>query len=158
LSKIFSKPDLQTLITRWRTEGKKIVFTNGCFDIIHRGHVEYLEETKKYGDVLVLGLNSDDSVRRLKGKGRPFVCESDRAYILSHFSMVDAVCIFDEDTPLQLIHVVEPDVLVKGGDYALNEIVGRDVVELKGGKVVAVPLIRDKSTTGLIEKIKHSEL
>ena len=154
LNKILKKNELSEVVDRWRSEEKVIVFTNGCFDIIHRGHVEYLAKAKKIGDILVLGLNSDQSVRKLKGEGRPFVSENDRAYILSHLIPVDAVSIFDEDTPLSLIELVKPDVLVKGGDYSLDAIVGKDEVEQYGGTVVAIPLVEGRSTTGLIERIR----
>jgi rfaE bifunctional protein nucleotidyltransferase chain/domain len=133
----------------------KIVFTNGIFDILHRGHVTYLEEAKALGNLLILGLNSDNSTRRLKGKNRPFVNQDDRAFILSRLESVDIVSIFDEDTPISLIKRIRPDVLVKGGDYNLDEIVGRDFVESYGGKVCTIPFINDKSTTNLINKIKN---
>ncbi len=133
----------------------KIVFTNGIFDILHRGHVTYLEQTKMLGNLLILGLNSDTSTRRLKDKNRPFVNQDDRAFILSRLESVDVVSIFDEDTPINLIKKIKPDVLVKGGDYNLNEIVGRDFVEGYGGKVCTIPFIIDKSTTNLINKIKN---
>ena len=107
-------------------EGKKIVFTNGCFDIIHRGHVEYLQKAKELGDILILGLNSDDSVRRLKGASRPINNETDRAIVLSALECIDYVVIFDEDTPLELIKFIKPDILVKGGDYKIEEVVGRE--------------------------------
>jgi rfaE bifunctional protein nucleotidyltransferase chain/domain len=132
----------------------KVVFTNGVFDLIHRGHVVYLEEAKNLGDCLVLGLNSDVSVKRLKGDERPYVSETDRAYILSRLEPVDIVCIFDEDTPLNLIKKVKPDVLVKGGDYKLNQIVGREFVEETGGEVTTIPIVSGRSTTNLIQSIK----
>ena len=156
LGKIFNINELRDAIEKWRSEDKVIVFTNGCFDIIHRGHIEYIANAKKMGDILVLGLNSDQSVKMLKGPDRPYVSQSDRAYILSQLIPVDAVSIFEEDTPLKLIKLVKPDVLVKGGDYSLDEIVGKNVVEKYGGNVVAIPLVEGKSTTGLIEKIRNS--
>jgi len=154
LGKIYNKKDLRGAVDKWRSEEKVIVFTNGCFDIIHRGHVEYIADAKKMGDILVLGLNSDESVQDLKGAGRPFVSQNDRAYILSQLIPVDAVAIFEEKTPLNLIKLVKPDVLVKGGDYSLDEIVGKKEVEENGGTVVTIPLVKGKSTTGLIEKIR----
>ena len=156
MGRIFNRDNLSEIVKRWRTEEKVIVFTNGCFDIIHRGHVEYLAKAKNLGDVLILGLNSDKSVERLKGVGRPFVSEKDRAYILSQLVPVDAVSVFDEETPLNLIKLVMPDVLVKGGDYTPDNIVGRKEVVENGGTVVAIPLVKGLSTTGLIEKIRNS--
>ncbi len=142
---------------RKKYPGSKIAFTNGCFDLIHRGHVAYLESAKKMADFLVLGLNSDDSVRRLKGDERPFINQDDRAFILSRLEAVDVVCIFEQDTPLELIKKVKPDFLIKGGDYQLTEIVGREVVEQNGGKVLTVPLIDGRSTTNLVKKIKNQK-
>ncbi|RLD15798.1 D-glycero-beta-D-manno-heptose 1-phosphate adenylyltransferase [candidate division KSB1 bacterium] len=140
-----------------RTAGDvKIAFTNGCFDILHKGHVAYLEQAAETADYLVVGLNSDDSVRRLKGMDRPYVPQEDRAYILSRLEMVDIVCIFEQDTPLELIKRVKPDLLIKGGDYQLDEIVGREFVEGHGGKVLTIPLIQGRSTTNIIKKIKES--
>lgn len=156
MGKIYSLTELKTQIVIWRSSGQRIVFTNGCFDLLHRGHLEYLASAKTYGDILVIGLNSDLSVRRLKGANRPFTSEQDRAYILSQLQMVDAVCIFAEDTPLQLISEIQPDVLVKGGDYKIEEIVGKDVVERQGGLVITVPVIAGRSTSGLIEKIRKT--
>ena len=136
-----------------RKDGRTIVFTNGCFDIIHRGHCEYLFEAQQLGDFLVVGLNSDDSVRRLKGQRRPINSFDDRAYILSSFYFVDAVVLFDEDTPLKLIEKIRPDILVKGEDYEISEIVGAEQVEQWGGKVVRIPIVDGYSTSGIIEKI-----
>ena len=138
-----------------KDRGIKIVFTNGIFDLMHRGHVTYLEEAKELGNLLILGLNSDASARRLKGANRPLVNEDDRAFILSRLESVDVVSIFDEDTPINLIQKVKPDILVKGGDYQLDEIVGRDFVEKNGGKVCTIPFIDGKSTTNLLNKIKE---
>jgi D-beta-D-heptose 7-phosphate kinase/D-beta-D-heptose 1-phosphate adenosyltransferase len=144
-------------VEKWRAEEKVIVFTNGCFDIIHRGHVDYLAKAKSMGDILVLGLNSDKSVKKLKGAGRPFVGEKDRAIVLSQLVPVDAVSVFEEETPLKLIKLVMPDILAKGGDYTPDTIVGRKEVEHYGGTVVAIPLVEGRSTTGLIEKIRNSK-
>jgi D-beta-D-heptose 7-phosphate kinase/D-beta-D-heptose 1-phosphate adenosyltransferase len=131
-----------------------VVFTNGCFDALHPGHVEHLAQAKALGDVLVVGLNSDASVRRLKGAGRPLVPEADRAAVLAALSSVDAVTLFDQDTPLELISALLPDVLVKGGDYDLDGIVGREVVEEAGGEVRVLPLVEGYSTTGILNRSK----
>ncbi|MGB9771854.1 MAG: D-glycero-beta-D-manno-heptose 1-phosphate adenylyltransferase [Candidatus Kapaibacteriota bacterium] len=135
-------------------QGKKIVFTNGCFDLLHIGHVKYLAEAKNLGDVLVVGLNSDDSVRRLKGDNRPLTPQKERAEILDALKPIDFVVIFDDDTPLELIKIVKPDVLAKGGDYKPEDIVGADFVKNCGGNVVVIPFVEGKSTTSIIEKIK----
>lgn len=141
-----------------RSNHLKIVFTNGCFDLLHYGHIQYLKKAKALGDLLVLGLNSDTSVRKLKGRGRPLVPEKERAEILAALETVDYVTIFSEETPAKLIRQVKPDILVKGSDYSLDEIVGRDFVQSSGGKVVTIPLVKGKSTTGLIRKIKNLHL
>lgn len=148
---------IQTHIEDIRARGKiRIAFTNGCFDLLHRGHVEYLQQARKMADLLVVGLNSDASVRRLKGPGRPYVSEEDRATILCGLKAVDIVCIFNDDTPAGLITRVKPDILVKGGDYQLNEIVGRRFVESYGGQVLTIPLVAGKSSTNIIERIRQS--
>ena len=136
-------------------QNKKIVFTNGCFDILHAGHVRYLQEAAGLGDILVVGLNSDASVKRLKGEERPINFEGDRAEVLCGLEYVDYVVIFEEDTPLELITALQPDVLVKGGDYKPEEVVGKDVVEARGGKLVLVPFVEGKSTTNIINKMKQ---
>jgi D-beta-D-heptose 7-phosphate kinase/D-beta-D-heptose 1-phosphate adenosyltransferase len=136
-----------------RSGGKKLVFTNGCFDLIHRGHIEYLVRAKALGDYLLVGVNTDASVRRIKGAKRPIVCEDDRAYIIANLAPVDFVCLFDEDTPLRLIKEIVPDILVKGSDWPLEEIVGKEVVEAAGGRVATIGYIPDNSTTGLVETI-----
>lgn len=138
-----------------RKNDKKIVFTNGCFDIIHAGHVFYLCEAKKLGDMLIVGLNSDASVRRLKGESRPINSEKDRATVLNALKPVDYVVIFGEDTPLELIYVVRPDFLVKGGDYTPDKIVGAEFVESYGGKVVTISFVEGKSTTNIVDKINN---
>lgn len=137
-----------------RSSIKDLVFTNGCFDIIHRGHIEYLNQAKAIGKSLLIGLNSDASVRKLKGVGRPINKESDRAYVLSNLKCVDAVVIFEEDTPYNLIKAVKPDFLVKGGDWKEDQIVGSDVVKSYGGKVFSLKYVDSYSTTNIIEKIK----
>ena len=138
-----------------KNKGKKIVFTNGCFDILHRGHVTYLAEAKKLGDLLVIGLNSDASVKRLKGPERPINNEKDRQYVMSQLKSVDFVEIFTEDTPLNLILTVKPNVLVKGGDWKIEQIVGGKEVQANGGKVYSLNFVDGYSTTSLIEKIQH---
>ncbi|MFL5783089.1 MAG: D-glycero-beta-D-manno-heptose 1-phosphate adenylyltransferase [Bacteriovoracaceae bacterium] len=138
-----------------KNKGKKIVFTNGCFDILHRGHVTYLAEAKKLGDLLVIGLNSDASVKRLKGPERPINNEKDRQYVLSQLKSVDFVEIFTEDTPLNLILTVKPGVLVKGGDWKIEQIVGGKEVQANGGQVFSLNFVDGYSTTNLIEKIQH---
>ncbi len=145
---------LRNLCEEQRACGKKIVFTNGCFDIIHAGHVKYLEEAKKLGDILVLGLNSDDSVSRLKGPSRPVNNQNDRAIVISALKSIDFVAIFDQDTPYELIGVVQPDVLVKGGDYNPDDIVGADIVRARGGKVVTIDFVEGKSTSSIIGKMQ----
>jgi rfaE bifunctional protein nucleotidyltransferase chain/domain len=148
--KILSRPALLQLFARPRPES--IVFTNGVFDLLHRGHVEYLFAARQLGDRLVIGLNSDDSVRRLKGASRPLTSEQDRAVVLSGLACVDAVTLFDEDTPRELISVLLPDVLVKGGDYAPDQIVGKTEVELAGGKVIVLPYLEGRSTTEILQR------
>ena len=144
-------------LARFRAKNRKkiIVFTNGCFDILHRGHVELLLEAKGFGDILVVGLNSDASVRRLKGRGRPLVGEKDRAFVLGALEAVDRVVIFGEDTPLEAIRALEPDVLVKGAEYGREEIVGAGFVEERGGRVERVPMRKGFSTTSLIKKVRR---
>lgn len=136
-----------------KKKGKTVVFTNGCFDIIHRGHVEYLAAAKKLGDILIIGLNSDRSVRKLKGPTRPVVTMPDRAIILSHLDMVDYIVEFGSLTPKTLIAKLLPDILVKGGDYDPDNIVGAKEVKAAGGKVLTIPLVKGRSTTSLISKI-----
>ena len=151
--------DLDALLQKLaslRVAGKKIVFTNGCFDIVHPGHVDLLERAKAEGDVLVLGLNSDASVRRQgKGADRPFNPYEARAFVLAHLRSVDFVTGFDEDTPLALIAAIRPDVLAKGGDWSVERIVGNELVAAAGGRVLSLPLIEGFSTTGLAERIRH---
>jgi D-beta-D-heptose 7-phosphate kinase/D-beta-D-heptose 1-phosphate adenosyltransferase len=153
-AKVLSSSELVARYGRPRNE--TVVFTNGCFDILHRGHVEYLYAARSLGDFLVLGLNSDASVRRLKGATRPIVSEEDRAIILAGLGCVDAVTIFDEDTPRDLIALILPDLLVKGGDYRPEDIVGRIEVEAAGGRVVVLPFLDGRSTTNLIERMQES--
>lgn len=133
---------------------QKIVFTNGCFDVLHYGHVHYLVQARQLGDLLVVGLNSDASVRRLKGESRPVNPEQARAFVLAALEMVDYVCLFEEDTPYELIAAVKPDVLVKGGDYAVDNIVGSDIVKGRNGDVVVLPFVEGFSSSSIIEKLK----
>ena len=134
-------------------EKKKVVFTNGVFDIIHRGHIEYLSKAKSLGDILIVGINTDESVRRIKGNKRPIVGEVDRAFVVANLSPVDLVCLFDEDTPLNLISRILPDVLVKGADWNVDSIVGKNIVENTGGQVMTIDFVPDRSTTSIIDKI-----
>ena len=157
MGEILSRTEIENIVTKWRQSGKKIVFTNGCFDILHRGHVEFLIEARQQGDLLVIGVNTDASVKMLKGNDRPLVGEQDRAFILSQLLSVDAVVIFSEETPYNLIRDIKPDVLVKGGDYRVSEVVGRDVVEASGGKVVIIPLVPDRSTSSIIKRIRQTQ-
>ena len=136
-----------------KSEGKKVVFTNGCFDILHKGHVAYLNEAKKYGDLLIVGLNSDASVKRLKGEERPINNEQDRKFVLENLKSVDFVEIFTEDTPLNLIIAITPNYLVKGGDWTVDQIVGSDHVISNGGEVYSLNFVDGYSTTGIIKKI-----
>jgi D-beta-D-heptose 7-phosphate kinase / D-beta-D-heptose 1-phosphate adenosyltransferase len=152
--KVLSRKDLSAQVTSWRMAGKRIVFTNGCFDLLHAGHLSLLSQAAKLGDILVLAINSDASIRRLKGPERPLVPEADRAALLAALTYVDAVTIFDEDTPLEVLQSVRPHVLVKGADYRLAEVVGRELVEANGGRVALVPLVPEKSTTALVERLR----
>ncbi len=155
--KLVAKDKLQDLLNSWNAENKQIVFTNGCFDILHRGHVEYLSHARDLGDKLILGLNTDASVKRLgKSPERPINSQETRATILAGLECIDAIVLFDEDTPLELITFVQPDVLVKGNDYKAEDIVGYDAVVAKGGKVMTIQLVDGFSTTKLIEKMKTS--
>ena len=157
-NKIYStshRSPLTSLLSTWRAQGLRIVFTNGCFDLLHRGHVEYLAKASDKGDVLVVGLNTDASVRRLKGESRPINDETARATVLASLNCIDAVVLFDEDTPYELIKAVRPDVLVKGADYKPEDIVGYDIVTSYGGKVETVDLVEGYSTTGMIESLKR---
>jgi len=144
---------LVSVIEEEKKRGKKVVFTNGCFDLLHVGHVRYLQKARKYGDLLVLGLNSDDSVKRLKGEKRPLIGQKERAHILAALDCIDYVVIFDEDTPIRLLEALKPSVLVKGGDYTPETVVGKDLVESYGGKVELVEFVDGRSTTNIIEKI-----
>ena len=151
--KMLTSEEIQTF--RENHKSKKVVFTNGCFDILHVGHIRYLQEAATLGDILVVGVNSDDSVRRLKGLSRPVNNEQDRMEMLSALGFIDYVTLFDEDTPYELIKKIKPDVLVKGGDYKSEEVVGRDIVEARGGRLELIPFVEGKSTTNIINKINQ---
>jgi len=151
--KIQSIARLQRIVGNLKRQGKKVVFTNGCFDILHVGHVRYLSKARKMGDLLIVGLNTDRSVRTIKGEQRPIVSERERAEVLAALAIVDYVVLFDEPDPLRLITALKPDILVKGADWEKDEIVGRDVVEKGGGKVIRIPLVPGSSSTNLIDRI-----
>lgn len=146
--------ELVMKINRWRLKGDFIVFTNGCFDILHAGHIHVLEEARKLGDKLIVGLNSNQSVKKIKGKDRPIIDETDRRIVLGALNCVDAVILFDEETPLKIITKLLPDILVKGGDYKKENIIGYNEITDRGGKVFTIPLIEGKSTSKIINKIK----
>lgn len=153
-TKIKTKAAATAWIKEQQIAGKAVVFTNGCFDILHLGHIDYLEKARALGDALIIGLNTDQSVKRLKGADRPVNNEYARARMLAALDFVDAVCAFEEDTPLELIETLVPNILVKGGDYTIETIVGADTVMKHGGKVRTIDLVDGYSTTNLIEKIK----
>jgi D-beta-D-heptose 7-phosphate kinase/D-beta-D-heptose 1-phosphate adenosyltransferase len=150
--KVLGLEPLLARVSRWKSSGERIVFTNGCFDILHIGHISLLEEARRKGDRLIVALNSDDSVRRLKGPLRPVFVARERAGVLAALSAVDAVVVFDESTPLRLIEAIRPDVLVKGGDYTEDTVVGAREVRAWGGRLELIPLVPNTSTTGLIAK------
>ncbi len=154
--KILTPDEAGRVRARLRAEGRRLVFTNGCFDLLHVGHVRYLQEARALGDALLVAINSDRAVRELKGAGRPVMNEGERAEVLAALGAVDYVTVFDELSPRRLIAALLPDVLVKGGDYALDEIHGREEVEAAGGRVLALPFVAGASTTDIIERIKNS--
>jgi D-glycero-beta-D-manno-heptose 1-phosphate adenylyltransferase len=151
--RILSWNDLSKYLHLWRFQQKKIVFTNGCFDLVHLGHIDYLSKAADLGDILIVGLNTDDSVSRLKGPSRPLVDQHARATLMASLRFVDAVVLFDEPTPYELIQLVQPDILVKGKDYKAEDVVGYDIVTAKGGKVETIDLVEGYSTTMLVQKI-----
>ena len=153
-SKIYNLYTLTSQVEKWKSNKKKLVFTNGCFDIIHRGHIEVLARTAELGDKLIIGLNSDQSIQKIKGIDRPIIDEQSRAVLLAALSFVDAIVLFNEDTPLKLISALLPDVLAKGGDYEIETIVGHEIVQQNGGKVKLVPFLDGFSSTNIIHKIK----
>jgi rfaE bifunctional protein nucleotidyltransferase chain/domain len=155
--KVLSRQELSRRLEALREEGRTTVFTNGCFDLLHPGHIRYLTRAAELGDVLVVALNSDDSVRRVKGRDRPVLGELDRAEVLAALECVDFVTVFREKTPLETIEAVRPDILVKGGDWPVDQIVGKDIVEEYGGKVLAIEFEEGYSTTRIIDRIRSSE-
>jgi D-beta-D-heptose 7-phosphate kinase/D-beta-D-heptose 1-phosphate adenosyltransferase len=156
VSKIKSLNQLKKIVMALKRQGKKIVFTNGCFDLLHYGHIKYLQDARKKGDVLIVALNSDSSVRRIKGKKRPIVNEKDRLKIVAALESVNYVLLFKEDTPLKVIKSLKPDIIVKGADWKMDEVVGRSIVSSYGGKVSIVRFIKGHSTTNLINKIAEN--
>jgi rfaE bifunctional protein nucleotidyltransferase chain/domain len=150
---VLTRNDLIKIRGELKRTGKRVVFTNGCFDILHRGHVDYLAQARELGDALIVGVNTDASVKRLKGPDRPIVQEDDRAAVLAALEVVNYVCLFDEDTPYELIRALVPDILVKGGDWSVENIVGKDIVEAAGGAVHTIQFLPNRSTTNIIQKI-----
>jgi len=157
MSKLLDKDHLALERERLRTQGKSVVFTNGCFDLLHPGHVRYLAQARALGDALIVAINSDRSVRELKGKGRPILNEQERAEVLSALESVDFVVVFDEQTPQQLIAAILPDILVKGGDWTIDKIIGREEVEAAGGQVYSLPYVAQQSTSEIIARIQRLE-
>jgi len=155
MSNIKSRQEIKKIRVELKRKGKKVVFTNGCFDLIHSGHVDYLVKAKKMGDVLILALNSDSSIKRIKGNARPILEQDQRAFIVSNLKPVDYVTFFDEDTPAEIIEDLIPDVLVKGADWAIDKIVGREVVEANGGEVKTIKFVNNQSTSNIIKIIKE---
>ena len=152
--KIIERETLKNVVAYWRFKGYRVVFTNGCFDILHLGHVEYLSRARDLGDILIIGLNTDRSVKKIKGENRPVNNEGARALLLASLACVDAVVLFDEETPYELIKAVQPDILVKGSDYKPHEIVGSDIVLKGGGKIETIDFLEGYSTTSIIDKLK----
>jgi D-beta-D-heptose 7-phosphate kinase/D-beta-D-heptose 1-phosphate adenosyltransferase len=155
-AKVVSRDAARAIAEDARRAGRKVAFTNGCFDLLHVGHIRLLAAARDAADLLIVGLNSDSSVRRLKGEGRPIVAAEDRAEVVAALAAVDHVTIFDEDTPAELIAEVQPDVLVKGGDWTPDRVVGREVVEARGGRVMIVPVVAGFSTSALAERIRNA--
>jgi len=155
MSKIKKRPEIKKIASRLRKKGKRIVFTNGCFDILHYGHLKYLEKCKNLGDILIVGLNSDSSVRKIKGKARPVTGQKARGALLAALAAVSYVTIFNETTPEKLIEEITPAVLAKGGDWKKSEIVGACHVKKHGGRIVTIPFVRGYSTTGILRRIKN---
>lgn len=155
MSNIKSRKEIKEIRAQLKREGKQVVFTNGCFDLIHSGHVDYLIKARAMGDVLILGLNTDSSVKRIKGNKRPILKQDERSFILSNLKPVDYVTFFEEDTPAEIINDLIPDVLVKGADWAIDKIVGRELVEANGGEVKTIQFVNDQSTSNIIKIIKE---
>ena len=156
LSKIYTTEKIIQQSNLWKKKGLKVVFTNGCFDLVHKGHIEILSKSSDLGNKLIVGLNSDISIKKIKGKDRPIIDEKSRAFLLASISFIDAVVLFNEDTPLNLISSIRPDVLVKGGDYNISEIVGQNIVKKNDGEIVLIPFVDGFSSTRIIDKIKNS--
>ena len=156
-NKIINRDSLVGLVAIWKFQNKRVVFTNGCFDLLHLGHIDYLSKARDHGDILIVGVNTDDSVKRLKGNSRPLTDEQSRSMIIASLHFVDAVVLFDEDTPYELIKLVQPDVLIKGNDYKPEEVVGFDIVKKKGGEVVTIDLVEGYSTSAIEQKIKQGK-
>jgi rfaE bifunctional protein nucleotidyltransferase chain/domain len=154
-NRIYNRESLIRQCHIWRQSSRKIVFTNGCFDILHHGHLDYLAKAADQGNILIVGVNTDASVQGLKGPERPLTNENDRTFQVASLLCVDAVCLFEEETPLSLIEALQPDVLVKGGDYTIDRIVGADYVQSNGGRVEIIPFVQGYSTTGLIDRIRN---
>lgn len=154
MNSIKSINEIKEIRNRLKQENKKVVFTNGCFDLIHSGHVDYLVKAKELGDILIVALNSDQSVKRIKGDKRPILKQEERAFIVSNLKPVDYVTFFEEDTPAEIINELLPDILVKGADWSIDKIVGRDIVEANGGKVKTITFVNDQSTSKIIKLIK----
>jgi D-glycero-beta-D-manno-heptose 1-phosphate adenylyltransferase len=150
----YSSKEFSYLLAFWRFKAKKIVFTNGCFDILHRGHVEYLTKASQEGDILIVGLNSDESVSKLKGKNRPVQDIHSRTMLLAAFQFINAVVVFNENTPYNLIELIQPDILIKGGDYTIDNIVGSDIVKNRGGEVKTIPFVEGYSTSLILDKLQ----
>ena len=155
-NKIFDKDRLIHQLAIWHFHGKKIVWTNGCFDLLHLGHIDYLSKAKDQGDILIVGVNTDTSVKRIKKAGRPITDENSRASLMASLRFVDAVVLFDEDTPYNMIKLIQPDVLVKGSDYKAEDIIGYDIVKAKSGQIVTIDFLPGYSTTNIEEKIKKT--
>lgn len=153
-SRVLTWPETEAFVRSARAAGKRVVFTNGVFDLLHPGHVRYLQHARRLGEVLIVGLNADASVSRNKGPGKPITPEAERAEVLAALECVDAVVVFEEDTPAEIVRLVQPDILVKGADWPADQIVGRDTVENRGGKVVLVPTEAGHSTTAIVERIR----
>ena len=153
--KCYNLSNINQKINEWRNNNQKIIFTNGCFDILHQGHIELLSNCADLGDKLIIGLNSDESIKKIKGENRPINNEKSRKILLGALKFVDAIIVFSEETPKNLIQIIKPDILVKGGDYKISNIVGHDIVKENGGKVVIFPLVKNYSSTNIIDKIRN---
>ncbi|HQF41463.1 MAG TPA: D-glycero-beta-D-manno-heptose 1-phosphate adenylyltransferase [Ignavibacteriaceae bacterium] len=155
MSNIKSRKEIKEIRIQLKNSNKKVVFTNGCFDLIHSGHVDYLVKAKEMGDILIVALNTDQSIKRIKGEKRPILKQEERAFIVSNLKPVDYVTFFEEDTPAEIINELIPDILVKGADWSIDKIVGRDIVEANGGEVKTIKFVNDQSTSKIIQLIKE---